>query len=136
MKHSLALIGVSGSLMLAPLPAGAQTAGQVQITVHTSHGDRSHAAPVLGQAPISLERAMQGAGITYTATWFPSVPGYAAMIIDGDPDKTTGGFETPFWWACINGFSSAAGLQTLVKGGDQVEWLKLSAGKCPNDTAH
>ncbi|HEU0147005.1 MAG TPA: hypothetical protein VFR21_09020 [Bradyrhizobium sp.] len=134
--RSWALFGLSSILMCANLPVIAQTSNQIQITVHTSQGDRSHTAPALGLAPVSLERAMQGAGIVYTATWFPSVPGYAAMIIDGDPDKTTGSFETPFWWACVNGFSSAAGLQTSIKGGDQVEWFKLSAGKCPSDAAH
>jgi hypothetical protein len=82
---------------------------------------------------MSLERAMQTAGVTYTATWFPSVPGYAAMIIDGEPDKTTGGFESTFWWVCINGYSSAAGLQTLVKSGDQIEWFRLTTGKCAKD---
>jgi hypothetical protein len=108
----------------------------VQITVHTAAGNQQHIAPTLGQAPLTLEQAMEAAGVHFTATWFPSVPGYAAMIIDGDPSNTTGNFSSPFWWACINGLSSAAGLQTLVKAGDQVDWIKVTVGKCPKDTSH
>jgi hypothetical protein len=73
---------------------------------------------------------MQNAGVQYTATWFPSVPGYAAMIIDSDPATTTGKFDPTFWWLCIDGFSSAAGLQTLVNAGAQlggVEFQKANA---------
>jgi len=76
---------------------------------------------------------MQAGSVVYTATWYPSVPGYAAMIIDGEPAVTTGSFETTFWWACIDGYSSAAGLQTLVKAGVQVEWFRVTNGKCPKD---
>ena len=117
---------VAVALTFVSSPVWAGSPNQIRITVHTSTGDREHLAPTVGQAPISLERAMQAAGITYTATWFPNVPGYAAMIIDGDPSKTNGDFGTPFWWACIDGYSSAAGLQTLIRDGMHVEWSLLS----------
>lgn len=134
MRKSFAFLAVAVVWAVA-VPAYAQAPTQVQIVVHESSGDKSFTAPVVGQAPVSLEEAMKGAGMTFTATWFPSVPGYAAMIIGGEPAQTTGGFSTPFWWACINGYSSAAGLQTFVKSGDQVEWFLLSEGKCAKDSA-
>lgn len=132
-RSQLFVLLISG-LVFATV-AQAQTPNSIQITVNTNTGVRQHSAPTLGQVPLTLEKAMQAAGVPFTSTWFPSVPGYAAMIIDGDPDKTTGGFEASFWWACINGYSSAAGLQTLVKSGDQVEWTRMTQGKCPKDIA-
>jgi hypothetical protein len=131
MKSSALLIT---TLLLATtgLAAG-QAPAPIQITVHTSTGDRQHSSPTLGQLPLSVEDAMKGAGVQYTVTWFPSVPGYAAMIIDGEPDKTTGKFESKFWWLCINGYSSAAGLQTSVKSGDVLEWSLVTKGKCAKD---
>jgi hypothetical protein len=82
---------------------------------------------------MSLEQAMNAAGAICAATWLPSVPRYVAMIIDGDPATTTGGFENTFWRVCINGFSTAAGLQTLVKSGDQIDWSRTTNGTRPND---
>lgn len=137
MKRLFCLVGlclITGSAAAADGSSG--TPSSIQITVHLTAGDKPHTAPTLGAAPVTLEWAMKAAGITYSASWFPSVPGYAAMIIDDQPSSTTGKFGSPFWWACINGYSSAAGLQTFVKGGDQVDWLWVTDGKCPKDTPH
>ncbi len=135
MNRPLTLLSL-GCLLATAASATAQSLGQISITVHTSGGDQKHTAPAVGQAPVTLEQAMQTAGVTYTATWFSSVPGYAAMIIDGQPSTTNGNFATPFWWVCINGYSSAAGLQTLVKAGDQIEWSWVTTGKCAKDSGH
>jgi hypothetical protein len=130
------------TLCLGAVPAAAEDSSApalsaIQIAVHLSTGLKQHAAPTLGAAPVTLEWAMQAAGVAYTASWFSSVPGYAAMIIDDQPATTNGKFGSPFWWACVNGYSSAAGLQTFIKGGDQIDWLWVTEGnKCPKDTPH
>jgi hypothetical protein len=114
--------------------AASAFAQTLQITVHLSAGPKVHSAPTLGLAPLTIEQAMQAAGVSYTASWFSSVPGYAAMIIDGQPSSTNGNFGSPFWWACVNGYSRTAGLQTFIKGGDQVDWLWVTQpNQCTND---
>ena len=117
-------------------PVSAEASTTVEMTVHTTKGSVPHSAPMLGKAPMTLEGAMQAAGVPYTATWFPNVPGYAAMIIDGEPATTTGQLASPFWWACIDGYSSAAGLQTLVRAGNRVDWTWGSNVTCPKDSGH
>lgn len=117
-------------LLVSAGAAQAET-DSIAIVVNTTKGAITHVAPVLGKAPISVERAMQAAGLPYTATWFPNIPGYAAMIIEDEPATTSGGFGTPFWWLCVNGYDSASGMQTLVKAGDALEWSLVTDGKCP-----
>ena len=108
-------------------------ADEISMTVHHTAGDKSFVVPTLAGLPLNLEETMKAARVSFTVSWFPSTPGYAAMIIDGDPSSTTGNFGSPFWWVCINDYSAAAGLQTLVKGGDKVEWSLTAQGKCPKD---
>lgn len=134
MRKFVVTLTVFASFLAAPVHS--QSTDTVEISVQTSSGTNTYAASVVGMTPVMLETAMQSAGIEYTVSWFPSVPGYAVMILDGDPMTTTGKFGVPFWWACVNGFSSAAGLQTLVKSGDSVTWELVSDGKCPNDPAN
>lgn len=110
-------------------------ADEITIVVHPGSGapDKTYKAAALGMVPMTVERAMQSAGMKYTATWFPNTPGYAAMIIEGMPPTTTGNFGTSYWMVCVDGYGAAAGLQTLVRAGNQVEWSLVTGGKCPKD---
>lgn len=112
-------------LFLMTLPAGsvcAQTASPSNITI-TVIVDSSSAIYTVNTptfAAMTIEQAMQAAAIQYTATWFPSVPGYAAIIINGMPKSTTGSFGSPYWEFCLNGYTAAAGMQTLTKSGNKI----------------
>jgi len=114
---------------LTPI-ADAQTSN-VTITVHVT-------TPKVYHVPVSpgttVEKAMQLAKMQYNATWYPSVGGYAAMILEGTPPTTTGSFGSPFWWLCINDLSASAGMSAQqVSNGDNVDWYYVTDGKCPKD---
>ena len=78
---------------------------------------------------------MKAAQMKFTATWYPSVPGYAAMIIDGHPGSTTGELGDEFWWLCVNDTSASKGMAQMIGGGDEVSWSYVSqaTGGCPKD---
>ena len=78
---------------------------------------------------------MKAAEMAFTVTWYPSVPGYAAMIIDGHPDSTSGNLGDEFWWLCVNEASATEGMAQMIGGGDKLSWNFVSKDKggCPKD---
>lgn len=134
MPRLLALLSPLTISMPLATAVAASPAQTIEITVNgVSPG--KFVAPAQGQLPITIEQAMQAAGVSYTASWFPNVPGYGAVIIQGLPASTSGTLGSTYWRVCVDGFSAAAGMQTYVKAGSIVEWAYGTTGKCPKDSA-
>ncbi|MGJ4992777.1 hypothetical protein ACQR0Z_00065 [Bradyrhizobium sp. HKCCYLS3077] len=58
--------------------------------------------PAKWRPGITVEQAMQGAGIKYVTAWYPRL-GNALVIAEGTPLVTNGGLGSPFWWLCVDG---------------------------------
>ena len=134
MRFWLPCVLATLSLLALPL-AGQADDATISITVAHPKGSTEYSAPVEKNDMLSVEDAMKAAGMQFTVTWYPKLPGYAAVIIDGDPPLTTGGFFKDFWWLCINGASSQKGMGHLLRPGDKVlwSWVRKAEGVCPND---
>lgn len=94
-----------------------------------------------GQAPIThatpwspgmtVERAMQRAGIKYVTGWFPGL-GDALLIAEGTPMITNGALGSPFWWLCVNGRAPKRGMsEALIPSArSSVVWSWTSDATC------
>jgi hypothetical protein len=127
------IIACAMMLGLFPLEATAQLANITIATHPTATTSKTYRA----QIPVgsTVEKAMQQAGMQYTATWYASVGGYALMIAEGTPPSTNGGFGSPFWWLCLNNRSVNSGMSAQpVNDGDRIDWYFITVAKCTGDT--
>jgi hypothetical protein len=91
------------------------------LVVHFPNGT-APSFPVTGQTGMTVEQLMQRAKLKYTATFFPSVGGYALMQVQNVPPQTNGQFGSPFWWLCVNEVSAKLGMSAqTVMNGDEIE---------------
>lgn len=139
MKACAALkqIAVAGiCLSFAAINASAADPGiKATIVVHETSG-QAKTYPVQGSGNLTVEQAMQLAGMKYAVTYFPNLNGYAAIQIDGVPKTTNGNLGSPAWYLCINGMSAHAGMSKQeVADGDQVAWYYTKKFQCPKDAS-
>jgi len=89
----------------------------------------THAAP--WRPGITVERAMQNAGIKYVTAWFPGL-GDALLIAEGTPMLTNGALGSPFWWLCVDGRSPKRGMSGAVipSPRSSVVWSWTSDATC------
>lgn len=106
------------------------------ITLHLPNGTTS-STPATGPAGMTVERAMQSAGLKYNVTYFKGL-GYALMQVMGQPPQTSGDFTagSPFWFLCVDDLNPNMGMSSKrLRNGDRVDWYWVtgSLGKCPKD---
>ena len=143
MKSSLRSLCYSVSflavLMFAQLSTAQEAAASIPITMSFPGGPSNFTASVSGT--VTVEKAMQVAGIKYTATNFSQSLGYALMLFFPSPNSpfpasTNGNFGSTFWWLCVNGRSANQGMSFQpVSAGDKILWLWTNRAVCPNDNA-
>jgi hypothetical protein len=93
-------------------------------------------SPITKPAPwhpgITVENAMQQAGIKYVTAWFPNLRSNALLIAEGNPVSTTGDLGSPFWFLCINGKNPGKGMTTarIPSARSKVEWFWTTEATC------
>lgn len=108
----------------------------VAINIHLPGGVANYSAPA--SASQTVEHAMQhatntngGAALSYTATYFQSQSGYAAMAISSHPPIITGNFGTYYWLLCVNGQPAGNGMSSQqVTSTDIVDWYYTATFAC------